>query len=404
MNPEPRLLESAFRRWWVVLIAFVATTLLTLLWVMPKPDVYESSGTYVVQPRGDQNPDSVRALEALIRGTQINATYALIARSAAIKDAAVARLASVPEGARLKLDAEAVTGTNALEISASARDNEAAHALAVAAGAETIAYVEGVAQPYELVMLDPPELPTHPVNSRKSLTVALGAMLGLMLGLGLAAILDRIALLRRGRESEVTPIDASALETARARVAVPSVRAATLAPPSNLAEIHAPDPPGVLAASGHAASAADPSSDLVADAASDPVVQEELVRAADGTSTYSLGILKLEPVETPAGNGSSKRTHENGRTSLGELARFVPLEEDRALPNGRPLTYVREGVFAAVLPDMSAATASKLLGEWLAEVASGDSGHPRAGLLVSMTVVEYSGRPTTEALEATTEK
>ena len=114
---EPRLLESALRRWWVVLIAFTITTVLTLIWVSPKPATYESSGTYVVQPRSQQPDDSVKALDTQIRGTQINATYALIARSDAIKNAAVSRLVRVPAHGHLHVEAEAVPGTNALTIS-----------------------------------------------------------------------------------------------------------------------------------------------------------------------------------------------------------------------------------------------------------------------------------------------
>ena len=289
---EPRLLESALRRWWVVLIAFTITTVLTLVWVTPKPATYESSGTYVVQPRSQQPDDSVKALDTQIRGTQINATYALIARSDAIKNSAVSRLVRVPAHGHLHVEAEAVPGTNALTISARARDAKSAHALAVAAGAETMAYVEDLQQPYTLELLDPPKLPSQPVNSRKPLTIVLGALLGLLLGLGLAAILDRIVLLRRARRSStIAPTEPLA---SRAR---PCNR-----PFSHHRSRHRSRPHlRMLRSISWRTPIADPS------------VQRELTRAAGGNATYSLGVVKLEAANGSGngngnGNGSDRRS------------------------------------------------------------------------------------------------
>jgi hypothetical protein len=65
---------------------------------------------------------------------------------------------------------------------------------------------------------------------------------------------------------------------------------------------------------------------------------------------------------------------------------------DQSLSTGQTLTHVRDGLFAAVLPDMSAVKASKLLSDWLADASAIDAEDPNGGLLVSMTVVEYAGR------------
>ena len=103
-----------------------------------------------------------------------------------------------------------MTGTNALSISATARDAEIAQALAVAAGVETIAYVKAGDEPYDLVLLDAPELPSSPANSKKSLTVAIGALLGLMLGLAIATMVDRADSLKRSsrrRDVDTDPTD-----------------------------------------------------------------------------------------------------------------------------------------------------------------------------------------------------
>ena len=295
---EPRLLESALRRWWVVLIAFTITTVLTLIWVTPKPATYESSGTYVVQPRSQQPDDSVKALDTQIRGTQINATYALIARSDAIKNVGRVSTRSRPRARPFARRGRSRPGNErAHDQRAGARQAKSAHALAVAAGAETMAYVENLQQPYTLELLDPPKLPSQPVNSRKPLTIVLGALLGLLLGLGLAAILDRIVLLRRARRSStIAPIGPLGLEGATAQPAV-------VAPPVAASITAAP---------------ADTSVDLVADAISEPSVQRELTRAAGGNATYSLGVVKLE-----AANGRSNGNG-NGNGSVDGHARRAP--------------------------------------------------------------------------------
>jgi capsular polysaccharide biosynthesis protein len=351
---EPRLLESALRRWPVVLAAFAVTTLLTIVWVAPKPATYESSGMYVVQPREGTSEDSARAMEALIRGTQINATNALIARSDEVQNAAESQLGSTSDDTNLEVEAEAITGANALTISARARDAKTAHALAVAAGQETMSYVDGLNQPYELVVLDPPALPTDPVNARKPLTIVLGSLLGLLLGLGLAAMIDRIMLLRRARGTGASrAFEPSAVERA-------PVERAIVEPP-----IATPVPASTAAAS----------VDLVGDAISDPAVRRELDRAADGAATYSLGVVRLEGAngasDTPSDGDSHLRWH--------------------ALATGETLRYLHDGLFAAVLPDTNAVKASKVLSDWLAEASDRDIDEPD-GLLVSMTVVEYSGR------------
>ena len=384
MVPEPRLLETAIRRWWVVLLAFAITTALTILWVSPKPSVYKSSGTYVVEPK--EGTDSVRALEALLRpGAAINATYALIARSDAMKEAAEAQLASIPPDANLKIDAEAVTGTNALTISGQAREARTAHALATAAGTAAIEHVDGLGQPYKLVMLDAPDLPSSPVNSRKSLTIVLGSLLGLMVGLGIAAIMDRIALLRRERRT--MPVETFSLDP------VPSTSTSTLAARQTLAvPPPAPATPR-LAPVPDVATAYDPrelpssevrTNDVIIDATSHPSVQADLARAAHAGATYSLGIFRVDPASPGNGNGSNGHSgngngangHVNGASRTEPSRRFEPLHAE-AVRNGLRLNQIDDDLFAVVLPDTSAVSASKLLSDWLAERAFPRRRRPR---------------------------
>lgn len=73
------------KKWWIVAIAFAVTTGLTVVLVLGQPRVYESSATFVVRPRSVDAAEIVRATDTLIRGAEINSTYAQIARSQLIQ-------------------------------------------------------------------------------------------------------------------------------------------------------------------------------------------------------------------------------------------------------------------------------------------------------------------------------
>ena len=388
-----KLLESGLRRWWIVLIALVVTTGLTLVWVSSKPSVYKSSGTYVIQARSEAGDDSVRALEALIRSAQINATYALIARSDAVRNPAIARLPEIPQGARPNVNAEAMTGTNALTISATARDAETAQALAVAAGVETIAYVEALDEPYDLVLLDSPERPSGPVNTRTTLTVGLGAVLGLLLGCAIAAMLDRIeALQLTSRRRSLARVDreddASERAAAMEAGAEPTMELSARIDPEPAREI-----PAVIEPARALSAGVDEELGFVFEAASDPDVHREIAEASDGGGIYSVGVLRIAQPNgsgSGGGNGNGGGGHVVAATAATHSARFAGLLHDHSLANGRTLSHVRDGLFATVLPDVGAVDAGKLLGEWVAGVDDLEAEDERGSIEIWIAIVEYS--------------
>ena len=71
-------------------------------------------------------------------------------------------------------------------------------------------------EPYDLVLLDAPELPASPAEfAKKSLTVVIGALLGLMLGLAIATAVDRNASTKRS--SRRRDLDTDPTESAQFR-------------------------------------------------------------------------------------------------------------------------------------------------------------------------------------------
>lgn len=174
----------------LALSAATAVTAAVLVW--QQPSLYESTGTYVVRPRSLETTDELRAFDTLVRGAEINATYAAVARSAAIRERAEAVLDAALPADGLTVSADVLTGTNVLSISVEGHDPEAVHELASAVGAETQEYVRQLGDLYQLQQLDPPWPPTAPAGPRRLLTVGMGVTSGGVLGVGLVLGWERV--------------------------------------------------------------------------------------------------------------------------------------------------------------------------------------------------------------------
>lgn len=181
-------LRLILRHWLSFAIGVIVTVAVGAMLILPRPDVYESKGTYVVRPTSVETSDVVRAFDTLIRGVEINATYAAIARSDIISDRAKERLASDPEvdTRGLDVDAEVVTGTNIIRISVTGEDPEAAAIYAQHIGIEMVEYINGLGDAFRIEQLDPPAVPRSPVGPNRQLDLALTIILGFGVGTSLA--------------------------------------------------------------------------------------------------------------------------------------------------------------------------------------------------------------------------
>lgn len=198
-------LEIVKKRWVVAVIGLLATIAFTAFVASGQEPSYESTGTYVVRPRPVADGDTVRAIDTLVRGVEINSTFASIASSDLIKAQARDRVGDAVDTSGLKTSGKVVTGTNIIELSVSGGDPEAVYALAVAIGEETISYVAELDDTFELAPLDAPRLPKNPVGPNTALTIATGAFLGLLLGAGLAVGME---LLTKRPDPEPEPVEA----------------------------------------------------------------------------------------------------------------------------------------------------------------------------------------------------
>lgn len=187
-------LRMILRRWWLVAAAFVVTVVLTGVLVSRQPWIYEATTTFVIRPRPDFTEaadDFVRAIDTLSRQTDINTTFSQVASSKAIKRRAFERLALSDEDREgLKISGAAIAGSSILEIAVQGPKPGVVRDVADAVGAESAVYMRQLYDVFELELIDEASLPSTPVSPNKALTMVVGAVLGLMLGVALVFVTE----------------------------------------------------------------------------------------------------------------------------------------------------------------------------------------------------------------------
>jgi capsular polysaccharide biosynthesis protein len=224
-----RYLEVSLRWWWVVALAFVATTAVTVASVAAQSATYESSATFVVRPRPVDPSLDARAFDALIRGVTINTTYASIARSQLVRDRAEEQLDPGARRDDMSVSAKVLTDTNIVSISVKGPDPDNVVDLATAVSVETIEYVNGLSDVYVLEPLDEPTRPGSPVATNKMLTILVGLVLGVVLGVAMAMLVEYLRKApepQAPRKAAKTPAKTAAKPTAKTAAKTPAKTAA----------------------------------------------------------------------------------------------------------------------------------------------------------------------------------
>lgn len=187
---ELRSLIRVFaEKWWLVvptfMVAFGATALLTLT----QPAVYQSSSTYVVKVTSTAGQDILSALGLLSRQTEIAETYAQVAQSRAIREAAIAAL-KLDAGQQndVGLESRLVAGSNLLQLSVTSTDKKLAQSYCTAVGDALVTYANKLYPSFVLVDLDPAALPDRPVSPNIPLNLGLGLLVALLLAGGVGYV------------------------------------------------------------------------------------------------------------------------------------------------------------------------------------------------------------------------
>lgn len=183
------LFNVVVSRWWLVLPVFLLAVAATVALTLVQQPLYSASAKLVVAPSVQVQDEALAALAVISRQSEISDTYAQIAASQTIQDAAAERLSlSGDERADLQLQSVLVTGTTLLQVTATSPDPERAAAYANAVSESLVEYVDASEDIFAVKVLDPASVSNRPVSPDVPLNVALGVSAGLLLGVGLALV------------------------------------------------------------------------------------------------------------------------------------------------------------------------------------------------------------------------
>jgi diguanylate cyclase (GGDEF)-like protein len=192
---ELRSLVRIFvEKWWLVVPTFIMTFGSAAVLTLSQPAVYQSNSTYVVKVTSSAGQDLLSALGLLSRQTEIAETYAQVAQSRAIRQAAIQSLdLDARQQADVELVSGLVAGSNLLQLSATATDQNLAQDYCEAVGTALVSYANRLYPSFELVALDSASAAGRPVSPNILVNFALGFVVALLLAGGVGYIATIIA-------------------------------------------------------------------------------------------------------------------------------------------------------------------------------------------------------------------
>lgn len=205
------------RSWWVVGLALVVTMGSAAYFTYTQTPIYQASTTLVVGP-GESLTDLseiTRSLRALDHRTII-ATYARIPSSRTVRQKVRKQLGLSRSQMRVyRLRTTVLPDTNILRISVEGPDPRLAADVANAIAEETRTHAKEFYGIFGLKLLDPATWSSRPVRPEKQRTLAIGAVFGLLLGVGLVFFVEYIRQVRPAPREDVQPESKAELYTLR---------------------------------------------------------------------------------------------------------------------------------------------------------------------------------------------
>jgi diguanylate cyclase (GGDEF)-like protein len=178
------------RKWWLTLPIFLIAFTSTVVFTFAQRPTYEATATFVVAP-GGYFENFAYGLDLLSRRSEISSTYAEVANSRLVKNLAAEELGLSPgQRESLSVNGRLLAGTNVLAITAYGNDPILVRDFANLVGDKMVLYVEDLYEAFELQPLDQATIPTSPIAPDKKLNLALGGILGLILGMGIAFLAE----------------------------------------------------------------------------------------------------------------------------------------------------------------------------------------------------------------------
>lgn len=202
------------RYWWMILLAFAVGFGSAAFFAQRRAPAYLATTTLVVGPNESLKTtrEVVDSLNTLDRRSVV-ATFARLPPSRTVRQRAAQQLQR-PE-AQLEpyeVKTAVVPDTNVLEVSVEGPDPRLAAAVADAVAEQTTLYTREFYDIYGMKVLDRAQEPTEAAGPGLSRSMVVGAALGLLIGLGVAALFDYLRRTRRGRAGRPAPAPAAARE------------------------------------------------------------------------------------------------------------------------------------------------------------------------------------------------
>ena len=182
-------LRILLKRWWIIFIILILTLVGSFIFSSTKTPIYSAAATYVVSPSSEilDGTGFLSGLSVLGGQPTVANTFATIASSAAVKEKAGDALGLTALQVKdILVFSRVQTTTNVIEISVEGVDPLLVQVFANKIGEYTIEYVNNLDGVYDLLILDPAISPEKPIRPNMSLNLILGAVIGFVLGVGVA--------------------------------------------------------------------------------------------------------------------------------------------------------------------------------------------------------------------------
>ncbi len=182
------------KSWWLIILTSVVATLIALFASYTITPMYQTTARYLVSPTSDlSGTQAVYALETL-KNRIIITTYAEVLNSRRISEQIAESLQIDPALlAEYTITPVLVPEASVLEVTTEGPNAELATLLANQVGIQTVTYLTGAYDAYDVAILDPALLPETPVSPNPFQNAGIAFVLGLVLGIGLALIRGFIA-------------------------------------------------------------------------------------------------------------------------------------------------------------------------------------------------------------------
>ena len=192
------------RYWWLILLAFAIGFGSAAVFARRRTPTYRATTTLVVGPSENLKTtrEVVDSLNTLDRRSVV-ATFARLPSGRTVRERAQQQLQlNESQLAPYEVRTAVVPDTNVLEVSTQGPDARLAAAFADAVADQTTTYAREVYDIYGMKVLDRARVPTEEAGPGLSRNLLTGAVLGLLIGVGVASLFE--ALRRRGRARAAT--------------------------------------------------------------------------------------------------------------------------------------------------------------------------------------------------------